>query len=130
MSQQPYTAADQFSGSADAGAEDEPNIFFDFIRNKTHNRRFILTGRCYMGLAPLLAREGDMVGIIFGCKTPCVLRKTGQEKHYMYLGATAILGKECSDVEGGGAMYCTMLGEEESKDWVDWGVEEEDIWLC
>jgi hypothetical protein len=59
-----------------------------------------------------------------------MLRKTGQEKHYMYLGATAILGKECSDVEEDGAMYCTMLGEEESKNWVDWGVEEEDIWLC
>lgn len=129
MSQQPQTASDQFSGSADAGAEDGPNIFFDFIRNKTHNRRFILTCRSYMGLAPLPAREGDMVGIIFRCKTPCILRKTGQEKHYMYLGATAILGKECSDVEGG-AMYCTMLGEEESKDWVDSGVEEVDIRLC
>jgi hypothetical protein len=132
MNQQPQTASDQISGSANAGAgaEDDRNIFFDFIRNKIHNRRFILTGRGYMGLAPLPVRESDMVGIIFGCKTPCILRKTDQEKHYKYLGATAILGKECSDLEGGGVMYCNMLGEEESKDWVDWGVEEEDFWLC
>ncbi|KAF1921675.1 heterokaryon incompatibility protein-domain-containing protein [Ampelomyces quisqualis] len=127
---QSHVESDWLSDSADAGAEGATNIFYDLVRSKTHRRRFILTDRGYMGLAPLSTRGGDLVGIVFGCKTPCMLRKTGQGKHHMYLGAATVMGKECFDVQGTGVMYCTVLGEEESKDWMDWDVKEEDIWLC
>jgi hypothetical protein len=96
----------------------------------TDNCRFILTERGYMGLASETVREGDMCGIIFGCKTPCILRKVAQDQHYMFLGATKLVDKECINVEGDEVLFQSFLGDEERKDWVDWDVEEQDIYLC
>jgi hypothetical protein len=123
---------DRLSDSATAGADDDDqeNLFFHLIRRRTHNRRFVLTQRGYMGLGPLIMSEGDACGIIFGCKTPCILRKGLHDQYYVYLGATTLMGKECEDAEGGGVVFDTVLGGEDSKDWVDWDVEEQDIYLC
>lgn len=121
---------DQHSESAVAGAEDGENIFFDTIRSRTHNRRFILTARGYMGLAPAVACKGDSCGIIFGCKTPCILRKAGSAaQEYAFLGSTALMGKEHMNAEDDDVLFCTVLGEEDSKDWVEWDVEEQDVYL-
>jgi len=122
-----------------AGDEMPSNMFFDFIRNRTHNRRFALTKRGYMGLAPAPACLDDRIAIIFGCKTPCVLRKAtreqvrgnyNHEKYYTYIGATSLVGKEWCVTEDGEAMFCNVLGEDDSKDWVEWDVEEQVISLC
>lgn len=113
-----------------SGATNLSNAFFDFIRNRTHNRRFVLTERGYMGLAPAITRESDDIGIIFGCKTPCVLRRTDKEQYYTYNGAIPLAGKDSYQVEGGGITFCDVLGEDESREWVDWDVEEHDIYLC
>ena len=127
-----HTTGFETSEDTVSGAEPPSNIFFDLIRNRTHNRRFILTERGYMGLAPALVRDGDAVGIIFGCKTPCVLRKATEEQYYTYLGATALVGKEWCEVGDGDGevIFCNVLGEEDSKDWVEWDVEEQDFYLC
>jgi hypothetical protein len=112
------------------GAENESSsLFIEHIRSRTDNRKFVLTERGYMGLAPAVAHTADLCAIVFGCKTPCVLRKAG-EGRYTYLGATALVGKEYSDMEDGGIVFCTVLGDDESKDWVEWDNEEQDIDLC
>jgi hypothetical protein len=118
--------------STAAGANDcyQENLFFQFIRSRTHKRRFVVTGRGYMGLSPLIVREGDACGIIFGCKSPCILRKTPHDQHRIYIGATALMGSESIEVEESGVSFVHILGAEDSKDWVDWDVEEQDIYLC
>jgi hypothetical protein len=123
---------DQLSDSVAVKACDDgfENLFLHHIRNRLHNRRFILTKRGYMGLGPLIAHEGDICGIIFGCKTPCLLRKAPQDPNYKYLGATALMGKGHVDLEGDGVAFVDVLGSEQSEDWADWDVEEQDIYLC
>jgi hypothetical protein len=135
ISQTVAAAKDSQLEDAVSGAELEPNIYFERVRNRTHNKRFVLAKRGYMGLAPALVRREDLVGIIFGCKTPCVLRKEGgdipnHEQYYTFLGATALVGRERSKVQSGADEFCNVLGEEDSKDWVEWDVEEQDVILC
>jgi hypothetical protein len=116
--------------SASAEHHDDTNLFFNHIREVTDNCRVILTERGYMGLASAIVRERDTCDIIFGCRTPCLLRKVAQDQHYMFLGATTLVGKECNNVEGDEVLFDSFLGEEESKDWIHWDVEEQDIYLC
>jgi hypothetical protein len=99
------------------------------FRPYLYGRKLILTRRGYMGLAPQVTQEGDTVAIIFGCTMPFILRGTGKELQYRLVGSTSIMGKEPFEYEGR-AIYEEILGHEESKDWVDWDVEEQDIHLC
>jgi hypothetical protein len=99
------------------------------VRLYLYEKKLILTQRGYMGLAPQVTQEGDTVAIIFGCTMPFILRETGKELQYRLVGSTLIMGKKSWDDEGR-ATYSQVLGEEESKDWVDWDVEEQDIHLC
>lgn len=121
---------DQLSKLAVAGIEEKPNIYFDAIRNRTHNRRFILIARGYMGLAPSVVAVGDSCAIIFGCKTPCILRKVDTVGLYTYVGSTPLMGKNRLKTEDADdVVFRTVLGEERCKDWVEWDVEEQDIYL-
>jgi hypothetical protein len=91
--------------------------------------KLILTRRGYMGQAPYITEKGDTVAIIFGCPTPYILRKTRKESQYRLVGSTAVMGE--TSVEYQRHMYYPrVLGHETSKDWVDWNVEEQDIYLC
>jgi hypothetical protein len=121
--------SDDTAGGADGDGADSA-LFIDHIRSRTDKRKFVLTERGYMGLAPALVQEADLCGIIFGCKIPSVLRKAAREQHYTYVGTTSLRGKEYVDMEDGSVMFCNVLGEDESRDWVDWEVEEQDIHLC
>ncbi|KAH7088309.1 heterokaryon incompatibility protein-domain-containing protein [Paraphoma chrysanthemicola] len=109
--------------------DQEMESFLVFAESKMWNKRFILSERGYMGLAPHVARVGDTCAIIFGCTTPCILRKAESEEQYQFLGAASIMGKQPLEAEGGGFFF-DQLGLEESKDWVEWDVKEQDINLC
>jgi hypothetical protein len=111
----------------EAGSMD---LFLDTLKGYTHNRKLIFTERRYMGLAPAVAQEGDACGIIFGCNTPCILREAAQKDHYQYLGATFVLGRDHWETENGRVVFSEILGSANSKDWADWDVEEQDIYLC
>ncbi|KAI5457047.1 heterokaryon incompatibility protein-domain-containing protein [Mariannaea sp. PMI_226] len=91
-----------------------------------HNKRFLVTNRGYYGLAPGVVQEGDICCVIFGTKSPFILRKTDKVGHYKVVGSALILSKEI-DHNG----YPMALGSEENcEDWVEWGLDEEDIFLC
>jgi hypothetical protein len=109
--------------------DDDSNIYLNCVRSWLLGNRFILTARGYMGLAPAVVREGALCGIVFGCRTPCILQRTARDKHYKFLGGTGLMGKQ-SFKSGAGTNTFRILGTEESKDWVDWDVEEQDIYLC
>jgi hypothetical protein len=122
---------DQLSDPSGAGADyhDDAGFFFTGVQDIAANCRFVLTERGYMGLCPSVVHEGDTCGIIFGCRTPYILRNTAQEQHYTFMGAATMVGKEYSEIEEGAVLF-SDLGAEDSKDWVDWDVEEQDIYLC
>lgn len=101
-----------------------------FIASTTAGKRFMVTKRGCYGLAPAVAKEGDSCAIIFGCSCPCLLRKSGVQNRYVYLGPSLVLGKKTLDPDGNGIGFYSCLGVEDSKDWIDWDVQEQDIYLC
>ncbi|KAH5165763.1 hypothetical protein HBI38_051170 [Parastagonospora nodorum] len=116
--------------STAAGADGGRNIYYDYIRVRTSRRHFVLTQRGYMGLAPLPTREGDSCAIIFGCTLPCILRESDDDQSYTFAGAMTLVGKDSYNMEGGGLGFLDILGSDDSREWVDWDVEEKDILLC
>jgi hypothetical protein len=94
---------------------------------RMHGRKVFLTERGYFGLACNVAQKGDIVAIIFGTGTPFLLReKNGREKNGRY----QILGEAYVESKNGG-----LLGREDdaaflgAKDWVHWGLKEQDLVL-
>jgi hypothetical protein len=99
------------------------------ITSTTAGKRFMVTKRGCYGLAPAVSKEGDSCAIIFGCSCPCLLRETGIDDHSVYLGPSFVLGKRTLDLDGNGMGFYSCLGVEESKDWVEWHVKEQIIYL-
>jgi len=110
---------------ADGG---DVNPFINFVKVVSHDLKFILTRRGYMGLAPHVTKERDSCAIIFGCVASRILRKTDRESQYRILGSSYIAGKQVLEALGGGIVF-RELGHELSKDWVEWDLEEQDIEL-
>jgi hypothetical protein len=91
--------------------------------------KFILTRWGYMGLAPHVTREGDILAIIYGFKEPTILRKAEQESRYQILGPARVLSKKINENEDGNISFKT-LGAEDRQDWKDWGADDQNIYLC
>ncbi|KAF1933416.1 uncharacterized protein M421DRAFT_88636 [Didymella exigua CBS 183.55] len=100
-----------------------------FLSSTTAGKRFIVTERGCFGLAPHVAQIGDSCAIIFGCSSPCLLRSASSGGRYIYLGPGFILGKKMLELDGYGTGFYSCLGVEESKDWVEWDVQEQCILL-
>ncbi|KAF2674498.1 hypothetical protein BT63DRAFT_449489 [Microthyrium microscopicum] len=49
-------------------------------------RRLLVTEHGYIGMAPLRAKKGDMVCILFGCSVPVVLRLTDDDGSFTFIG--------------------------------------------
>lgn len=79
--------------------------------------------RGYFGLAPGAVREGDVCYVIFGMRSPFILRKAGRAGHFKLVGSVMVLSREV-DYDGYPDTLC------KGEDWVNWGLKEEDIFLC
>jgi hypothetical protein len=77
--------------SSTAAIRGGSTVYFHFLKRVLRGSKFIVAERGYMGLAPAIAREGDLCDIIFGCQTPCILQRTNQEQSYSLLGAKFLL---------------------------------------
>ncbi|KAH7386753.1 heterokaryon incompatibility protein-domain-containing protein [Phaeosphaeria sp. MPI-PUGE-AT-0046c] len=106
------------------------DLFSNTVKGYTHNRKIIVTKRGYIGLAPAIACQDDLCGIIFGCTTPSILRQTSRDGYFKYLGAAYIPGKTHWVTPNGRAIFAEILGAADSKDWLEWEVEEQDLYLC
>jgi hypothetical protein len=106
------------------------DLFHHSVKGYTHKRRIILTQRGYLGLAPAVARKGDSCGIIFGCTTPSILRPSSYKDNFQYLGATFMFGQHHWRTPDGRVVFDEILGCTKSKEWLDWNVSEQDIYLC
>jgi hypothetical protein len=94
-------------------------------------RRFLVSDRGYFGFGPGLVEKGDLCCIIFGAKTPFILRCTEVPGQFKLVGEAHIISKQVftlnTDPEYVGFF---MLGREETKDWVKWDIQEQDIIIC
>lgn len=101
-------------------------IHQDNVRSLGHNRRVIMTQRGFYGLAPGTVREGDVCALIFGgTQTPFMLRETERPGCYKVMGDAFIAGPH-KDTRTGSPI---VLGAG-SFDWVDWGIQDQEIFLC
>jgi hypothetical protein len=103
------------------------DYFVGYIRRRQINRSFIMTNRGYYGLAPSTIREGDICAIIFGTRAPFALRTTQKQGCYKVLGNVGIASKENGWIEG--EKYFRNLGHKKAQDWLELGLQEEDILL-
>lgn len=107
-------------------AYDDAESFHERRMEDVHNRRFIVSSRGYYGLAPGTVQEGDFCCVLFGTRSPFIVRKTDLVGHFKLVGSVLILSKEL-DHNG----YPGVLGSDDRhEDWAEWGVKEEDIVLC
>lgn len=108
------------------GSNDSAEYFHKLRMEDVHNKSFLVSDRGYYGLAPSVVKEGDICCIIFGTRSPFILRRTDREGYYKLVGSVLILSKDL-DYNG----YPGALGtDEKSEDWVEWGLEEQNIVLC
>ena len=56
----------------------------------TRHRRFFMSYKKYMGLAPPESKAGDFVCVLFGCRLPVMLRQI--DDHWIFLGAVYFHG--------------------------------------
>lgn len=122
-------ARNAVGGIVDGTANLENGDAHTWIKNVVHGRRFLTTSRGYIGLGPAVARAGDLCAIVFGCNSPCVLRPTSREGYVQFLGPCFLLGGQEYTSELIETYYGDVLGDDDSKDWLDWGVQEQDIYL-
>lgn len=107
-------------------AYDDAKSFHQMRMEDVHNRCFIMSNRGYYGLAPKAVREGDLCCIIFGTRSPFILRRTDLAGHYKLVGSVLLLSREL-DHNG----YPGVLGSDKKyEDWAEWGLKEEDVFLC
>lgn len=69
-----------------------------------NNRRLFISKKGYLGLGPKVLQEGDLCCILYGAKTPFILRR--RDDHYILLGASYIHG-----IMRGEAMEMLRKGE-------------------
>ena len=113
----------------DVAEDGDMELFHTLTKWRLQGKRIFLTMRGYIGTADEVIQTGDRCGIIFGCKMPVILRGTGAEREYRLLGGAYITGAKLQASKDNFQRF-TLLGRDESKDWVEWDVQEENIVLC
>jgi Heterokaryon incompatibility protein (HET) len=77
----------------DKAARGDPQLFEMEMAAPLINRRFIVTQNGYYGLAPPTAREGDSCCVIFGARTPFIVRHVADlSSHYEFIGEAYVHG--------------------------------------
>jgi len=93
-----YCAQQQLSTSDSRGSLTEAEVTafakrgnpVHFHENLFHySLKVFSTQEGYMGLAPPIAEQGDIICVLFGCETPFILRAEGD--HYLLLGSCYVL---------------------------------------
>lgn len=94
----------------------------------SRNRRLALLGRGHCGNVPHVTREGDVCAIIYGTRTPFILRNVrlkGNHNCYRVVGAAYVVSKEV-DRDG----IPMRMGDDGCEDWREWSLPARNIVLC
>lgn len=122
--------------------DDQPTRSYDtYLENKEvrristfaikscQGRRFILLSRGHYGIAPKTTRISDTCAIIPGARFPFILRKVAsKESHYLVVERAYVQSKTCSPSQTGQPL--PLARSDTKRDWEDWGLETERIYLC
>lgn len=105
------------------------------INIKCRDRCLFWTGRGYFGNGPYLAQKGDVLCIIFGCFQPFLLRPMVKGTklacpQYRLVGEVTLTGTRRVPAASGVGSWFPIFGSQASKDWVRWGLQEQDIYIC
>lgn len=94
------------------------------LTNGCRNRRFVALSRSLYGVAPSATRKGDVCAIIFGTRSPVILRKVAGEERYQVVGAVFLL----SNVTGPKSKLPLRMGRSERcEDWKDWNLPTQEL---
>lgn len=97
--------------------------------NWSNKNRFLILARGYYGSSSGATREGDVCAVIFGTRSPFVLRKLDAEKHCYALIGPAFVHCAAVNDKFGGTPYGMSHGERYD-DWKNWDLPTKDILLC
>ena len=81
-----------------AHASKEAKDFASGVSNGTWCRRFFISNKGYIGVAPALAAPGDRVAVLFGGKVPYILRQNNinesecREMTWTFIGDSYVHG--------------------------------------
>ncbi|KAH6658155.1 heterokaryon incompatibility protein-domain-containing protein [Truncatella angustata] len=105
---------------------EDAKLFHEKRMEDVHNKSFVVTARGYYGLAPDIVEVDDVCCIIFGTRSPFILRRLNRAGCYKLVGSVLLLSEKLDHNGRPGA-----LGrDEDCQEWTEWGLEEEDISLC
>ncbi|KAM0813330.1 putative Heterokaryon incompatibility protein-domain-containing protein [Seiridium cardinale] len=70
----------------------KPSIWMQVAGEHSRNRRFAITKKGYMVMAPPTALKGDSICVLYGGETPYVLRPLGNAEGYRFMGEAYVPG--------------------------------------
>ena len=129
----PASSASDSDSHSDSGSDElvEPaSLLRRHARVNVHERRIAVTQRGYYCLVPRLAREGDTCAIIYGTAAPFILRSAGEQDCYKVVGEAFAVSSRKFEDDGFDFPYRVGCGSDANEDWVDWDLDEKDIFLC
>lgn len=95
--------------------------------DRSRGRRFLVLSRGYCGVSSMTIRVGDACAVIFGTRSPFIVREvSGKIDHYVLVGAAYVESAEIDDYHN----PIRMGYDEYCDDWKDWGLPIRDLLLC
>jgi hypothetical protein len=107
----------RWEGQASDGSADE---FLAYINIYSPARRLVVSERGY-GMGPQAAQVGDECAVIYGTKSPFVIRKADQTGEYRLVGT--LFHASQKEWEQHETYWTVRIGLEDGRDWEDWGLE-------
>lgn len=111
------------ANSANLTESERLQLTHSMVLDHIHNRKIAITQRGFYGLLPGVAEEDDLCCILYGTKTPFVLRKSAVTGLYQLLGDASIV----SNVGGSAAPIRIGAGNRFHPELLDLGLEEQDF---
>jgi hypothetical protein len=104
------------------------------VQAALQNRHIAVTHRGYLAIVPTCTRPGDICSIIFGTRAPFMLRKQSaadSAECYKLVGSAFMVSTRSLRKGATGATpYRLGTGFDGNEDWLDWGLQEQDIMIC
>ncbi|ROW10126.1 hypothetical protein VMCG_02097 [Cytospora schulzeri] len=103
-------------------------ITHNWVQRCLAGHRLCITSRGYCGVVPAAAQEGDVCSIVFGTKSPSIIRQTGAEGFFQLLGEAFFVSTRVP--EDGIYPSRVASGGNSHEDWLEWNLQEQEILLC
>lgn len=115
------------ANSASLTENERLQLTHSMVLDHIHNRKIAITERGFYCLVPGVAVEGDLCCILYGTKTPFVLRKSAVTGLYQLLGDASIVSNCDCSVKGSAAPVRIGAGNRFHPEWLGSGSEEQNI---